>query len=43
MKRLLLAAAATLALAGLSTADTAPSPGGNLLANVKSGAPMSMI
>lgn len=43
MKRLLLAAAATLALAGLSTADTAPSPNGNLLANVKSGAPMRMI
>ncbi len=43
MKRLLLAAAATLALAGLSTADTAPSPGGNLLANVKSGSPMRMI
>lgn len=44
MKRLLLAAAATVALAGLSTADTAPAaPKGNLLANVKAGAPMRMI
>lgn len=44
MKRLLLAAAATAALAGLSTADTAPAaPKGNLLANVKAGEPMRMI
>lgn len=44
MKRLLLAAAATVALAGLSTADTAPAaPKGNLLANVKAGEPMRMI
>jgi len=44
MKRLLLAAAATVALAGLSTADTAPTaPKGNLLANVKAGEPMRMI
>ncbi len=44
MKRLLLAAAATLALAGLSTADTAPAaPKGSLLANVKAGEPMRMI
>ena len=44
MKRLLLAAAATLALTGLSTADTAPAaPKGGLLANVKAGEPMRMI
>lgn len=44
MKRLLLAAVATVALAGLSTADTAPAaPKGNLLANVKAGEPMRMI
>lgn len=43
MKRLLLAAAATLALAGLSTADTAPSPSGNVLTQVKAGAPMRMV
>lgn len=43
MKRLLLAAAATLALAGLSTADTAPTPAGNMLANIKAGAPMRMV
>ncbi|MFN3609917.1 MAG: DUF3108 domain-containing protein [Hyphomonas sp.] len=44
MKRLLLAAAATLALAGFSTADTAPAaPKGGLLANVKAGEPMRMI
>lgn len=44
MKRLLLAAAATFALAGLSTADTAPAaPKGSLLANVKAGEPMRMI
>ncbi|MFN4183245.1 MAG: DUF3108 domain-containing protein [Hyphomonas sp.] len=44
MKRLLLAAAATLALAGFSTADTAPAaPKGSLLAKVKAGEPMRMI
>lgn len=44
MKRLLLAAAATLALSGLSTADTAPAaPKGSLLANVKAGEPMRMV
>lgn len=43
MKRLLLAAAATLALAGLSTADTAPAPSGNMLSNIKAGAPMRMV
>lgn len=44
MKRLLLAAAATIAMAGLSTADTAPAvPKGSLLANVKAGEPMRMI
>lgn len=45
MKRLLLAAAATLALAGISTADTAApaAPKGSLLANVKAGEPMRMI
>ncbi|OYW87576.1 MAG: hypothetical protein B7Z22_04160 [Hyphomonas sp. 32-62-5] len=44
MKRLLLAAAATLALTGLSTADTTPAaPKGGLLANVKAGEPMRMI
>lgn len=44
MKRLLLAAAATFALAGLSTADTAPAaPKTSLLANVKAGEPMRMI
>lgn len=44
MKRLLLAAAATIAMAGLSTADTAPAaPKNSLLANVKAGEPMRMI
>ena len=47
MKRLLLAAAATLGLAGLSTADTAPArpaaPKGSLLATVKAGTPMRMV
>lgn len=44
MKRLLLAAAATFALAGLSTADTASvAPKGSLLANVKAGEPMRMV
>lgn len=44
MKRFLLAAAATFALTGLSTADTASiAPKGNLLANVKAGEPMRMI
>lgn len=46
-RRLLLAAAATLALTGLSmgvsTADTAPASQPNVLANIKAGAPMRMV
>lgn len=44
MKRLLLAAAATLALAGLSAADSRPAPSNTgLLSQVKTGTPMRMV